>query len=249
LQAVTRIVSVLTAVTRAADGATLSEIARDTGLSPATCYRILNALVAADLLGRDSATKRFHIGLGLVRLVASPSPVGLVERSAEAALEALRDRWQECFFVCALVDDEIVCLKSAQTSHPNRMGVTVPVGRRLPAPSASAKAILAARSPAEQKTLLRSTGLQQYTPFTKTSVRVVLADLSSVKTRGYAICDQEMEIGAMALAVPITDSTGLVTRSLGVVGPRERLQAETHEGLLEEMRTSAELLSSSPVRL
>jgi len=249
MQAVSRIVAVLGAVTHASDGATLSEVARETNLSPATCYRILNALVDADLLGRDSGTRRFHLGLGLVRLVTSSSPSGAGDKTSEAALEGLRDRWQECFFVSALVDDEIVCVKSVQTSHPNRMGVTVPIGRRLPAPSASAKAILAATNQTEQRRLLRSTGLEQYTPFTRTSVRAVLADLSSVKTRGYAVCDQEMEIGAMALAVPIVDSTGVVTRSLGVVGPRERLQAETHEGLLEEMRASADLLSGSALRL
>src|SRR5579871_4682902 len=97
------------------DGLTLTELSEATGLPPGSCHRLLSALDEVRLVGRDETSLRWKPGLGLLRIASgiySRSGTGNVTR----VLEALRDEWQECFFLAALSQDEVICIQSIATS-------------------------------------------------------------------------------------------------------------------------------------
>jgi len=70
--------------------------------------------------------------------------------------------------------------------------------------------ILAYRPMQEAERLVRNEELDRYTDFTRTTLDEIMADLRSVRERGYAVCDEEMEPGVAAVAAPIRDAMGSV---------------------------------------
>jgi len=242
---VDKALAILSAVAASSNGLTLSAIARSAGLSPATCHRLLRTLMRRQFVARDGSGQYRH-GIGLLKLAAAVTSSSVLGEPTEAILRSLRDRWQECFYLSVLVDDAVVCLRSVATTDPNRMGVYVPLGRRFPPhAAAAAKVILAFGRDGLAQRLLAKEDLVAFTRFTHTAEEEIHNELEATRERGYAICDQEMEIGVIAFAVPVAVADGDVVWSLGVIGPRERLLAALEEGLIGEMVASAGLLGSA----
>ncbi|MBJ7331512.1 MAG: helix-turn-helix domain-containing protein [Solirubrobacteraceae bacterium] len=67
MQTVDRVVNILHAVSSAADGLTLTEVAREVGLAPATTHRLLTSLSAAGMVERRDS-RRWYGGAGLREL-------------------------------------------------------------------------------------------------------------------------------------------------------------------------------------
>lgn len=244
MQTIDRIVEIMERVSESPTGLTLSQLSGATGLAPATCHRLLKALGKSRLLDRDETTKRWRPGIGLVRIATSVSPSAGFGPLVDPLLTALRDRWQECFYLANLTDGQVVCVRSVETTDPNRMSVRVPLGRRMAIhASAAAKAILAELTAEEAGRLLGAAPCEPITRYTLRTPEAVIADLEVCRDRGYAICDQEMELGVAAYAAVIQGPPGEAPRSLCVIGPRERLRARAREGMIDALLQAAVDLS------
>ncbi|MCW3014413.1 MAG: iclR [Solirubrobacterales bacterium] len=240
MQTIDRIVVIMERVAESPAGLTLSQLSSATGLAPATCHRLLTALGKRRLLDRDETTKRWRPGIGLVRIATSVSPSAGFGPLVDPVLATLRDRWQECFYLANLTDSEVVCVRTVETTDPNRMSVRVPLGRRMALhASAAAKAILADLTAEEARRLLEAATCERITRYTLETPEAVLEDLAATRDRGYAICDQEMELGVAAYAAVIAGPPGEAPRSLCVIGPRERLRARVREGMLDGLLAAA----------
>lgn len=249
MQTIDRIVVIMERVAESPSGLTLSELSRSTGLAPATCHRLLGALNESRLLERDDATRRWRPGIGLVRIATSVSPSAGFGPLVDPVLVDLRDRWQECFYLTNLTDGEVVCVRTIETNDPHRMSVSVPLGRRMALhASAAAKAILASLTDDEARALLVNAGCERLTRHTLLSVNEVLEDLVKTRGRGYAVCDQEMEMGVVAYAAAIEGPPGEAPRSLCVIGPRPRLRARVREGMLGGLQRAAQDISGAMQR-
>jgi IclR family acetate operon transcriptional repressor len=246
MQTIDRIVSIMQRVAESPSGLTLSQVARATDLAPATCHRLLQALGDAGFVEREEATKLWRPGIGLVRIAASVSPSPGFGALVDPRLAELRDRWQECFFLSVLIDQQIVCVRSIETSDPHRVKVGVPLGRRMAFhASASAKAILAHLDEDATRALLAGAAFERFTRRSHRTVEAVMADLEATRDRGFAVCDEEMEIGVVAYAATVAAPPGEAPRSLGVIGPRERMRARQREGILDALMSTAEELSEA----
>lgn len=251
MQLLDRLVAIIEAVTTRPEGAGLADIAKTTGLAPGTVHRLLGALTEAHLLERDVDSRRFLPGVGLVRIAGGLASAGF-STAADTTLGALRDRWQEGVYLTRLIDDGVVCVRAVSTSDPNRMSASVPVGRQMGVhASASGKAIAALVDDETVDRLLGAGGgLQQLTALTITDRATLDRDLAMTRERGYAVCDQETEIGVAALAVAIVGPDGHPGRSIGVIGPRERVLAARDAGLVDDLVAAARFLgSTAPVAL
>lgn len=245
MQTVDRVVRIMQRLGDQPRGATLSELSRSVDLAPATCHRLLNALAAGELVERDAATRRWHPGAGLARIAASVSPAPGFAVRATPTLLALRDRWQMCFFLCVLIDGQVICVRTAEPDAPNRMGVYVPLGRRMALhASASAKAILCDLQPEAARALLEADApLEEFTRFTCTEIEEVETQLQEAHRRRYAACDEEIELGVSTFAAVIDAPPGESPRSLGVIAPRAQLRAAARDGLLTALTDAADDLS------
>lgn len=243
MQIISRTVSILEEVARRPDGGGLVEIANATSLPAATCHRLLAALAEDELVHRDPLTRRYSVGRGLVQLAGMVTQIGR-GASIEAGMTALRDRWRECFFLASVVDDAIICVRSLPTVDPNRMTVTVPLGQPMaPNVAGSAKAILAHVAPSERERLIAAGGgMARLTENSIVDVVEFENEMDRIRESGHAICDQESEVGAATVAVPIIVPEGTVRSALAAIGPRDRILALADDGLIEDMARTAAVI-------
>jgi IclR family acetate operon transcriptional repressor len=233
MQIISRTVSILEEVARRPDGGGLVEIANATSLPAATCHRLLAALAEDELVQRDPLTRRYSVGPGLVQLAGMVTQIGR-GASIEAGMAALRDRWRECFFLASVVDDAIICVRSLPTVDPNRMTVTVPLGQP----------ILAHLPPARRERLIAAGGgMVRFTDKSIVDAEDFESEMVRIRERGYAICDEESEIGAATIAVPIVLPDGEVRSALGTIGPRDRIVSLVEEGMIDDMTRTAEVIA------
>jgi IclR family pca regulon transcriptional regulator len=192
---------------------TLSEVARRTELTRATARRFLHTLVAlgyTDTDGREFWLRPRILELGYAYL----SSLRLPELAA-SHLKALAAEVSESASVCVLDGGDIVYVARVPTHRI--MSVSISVGTRFPAYATSmGRVLLAALSDPVAVELLGHTELKPLTRSTLTSTDSVMAEVAQVRRQGWALVDQELEVGLRSIAVPIHDAGGTVVAAMNI---------------------------------
>jgi IclR family pca regulon transcriptional regulator len=104
------------------------------------------------------------------------------------------------------------------SSAPRRiLGIFTRVGTHLPALStATGRVLLAGKTDDAIKDFLRSTDVAKMTPKTKTSPNQIWDEIRRIRRSGYALNDEEIEVGLRVIAVPVRDTEGNVVASMCV---------------------------------
>lgn len=192
---------------------TARQITTRTGLASSTVSRLVGQLLEVGMVARDRDGKfrvgttaweiGLHAQLGLtLRERALPFLAELYETTGENVHLAVRSG------VEALYVDRITGTKSVPTV--SRMGGRLPLHT-----TGVGKVLLAAEDDGFIADYVAGQ-LEGPTPYSITSVEDLYADVGRVRDRGYALTKQEMTLGSVSLAVPITDG-GTVQAALGLV--------------------------------
>ena len=216
---------------------TVAEVARLTGLSRASARRCLHTL---SVLGYASgANGRFELTPAILTLGQAYLSSMSVARVAQPILERVSDELHESSSVAVLDGDEIVYI--ARAAARRILSITLSVGSRLPAACTSmGRVLLAATEAATRARFLRRVKLRRYTAHTITDKQQLAAELDAVEAQGYAIVDQELELGLRACAVPIARSDGQVVAALNVGAHASRADAAAlRRDFLPTMRRAA----------
>ncbi len=213
--------AVMGALERAHDQS-LDQIARQAGLSESTALRYLLSLGKHDLVERNAATGTFRLGLKLFRLGALAIDRRDIAHISDPVMGRLLDRFGESVNLATRQRTSIVLIRVADSPNPVRKGARVGETDSWHATSLG-KAFLAAMAEAEAREVLSSFQLTPYTPNTMVTAEHLLRDLSSVRTRGYAIDDEESVEGLRCVGAVIRDHDGSPSYALSVSGPKSRM--------------------------
>ncbi|GAB3581511.1 IclR family transcriptional regulator [Calidifontibacter terrae] len=214
--------------------ATVSRLSELAGLPLGTAHRMLRTLV--DLgYARQEPTKEYSLGPRLVRLgdVATQS----IARWARPAMQQVVRMTGESVNIAALDGDQIVYLGQVMPSN-NSMRMFTEVGRRvLPHTTAVGKAIMARMEPVDVRALLDRTGMAQLTPHTYGDIESFAQELTRTRHRGYALDEQEQEIGVRCVAVAVPAAQQRLALSMS--GPTTRMTDEVIGAAIGPLRQAA----------
>ncbi len=129
---------------------------------------------------------------------------------------------KETIHLAVLDDDQVLYLDKVEGPHALRMPSRV--GRYIPTYCTSlGKAMLSCLDDQEVKSILRRQTLKPHTENTVKNINQLLADLRSVRKRGYAVDNEEIEIGLRCVGAPLRDYTGGMVGAISVAAPSARL--------------------------
>lgn len=202
---------------------TLSEVARQTGLTRAAARRFLLTLTELGYVHSDG--RMFSLRPRVLELgYAYLSTLGLNEVAAPH-MEELVAAMKESSSVAVLDGDDIAYVVRVPTQRI--MTVTIAVGTRFPAYATSMGRVLLAHLPAaELDGYLERTELLALTGKTIVDKKQLRAELAEIAAQGYAVVDQELEDGLRSVAVPIRDSSGRVVAALNMSAHASRATLE-----------------------
>ena len=219
-QAVDRAARLLAEVVHSADPMTFTELSAASGLAKSTTSRLLLALERNGLVRRDDHG-RFLPGEMFVSFAwRGGAEAGLVA-VAQPFLERLGKATGETINLGVASGGMVEQI--AQVDSTFLIGGTNWVGMSVPLHcSALGKVLLAygaAQLPSGEK-------LDRRTDQTITSEMTLRSELATVRARGYAVTDEELEPGLIAVAAPIYGFDGAVVAALSVSAPRTRLTGD-----------------------
>jgi IclR family transcriptional regulator, KDG regulon repressor len=219
----------------------ISTLAKQLGLAKSTVHRLATTLCAEGLLEQNSLNGRYHLGIELFALGALARRRVDVSTQALPFLHALREQTGETVHLAILDDTRIIYLFHLESHQAIRMRSYI--GARKPAfCTAEGQAMLAFSDPELVRRVI-SAGLTPRTPKTNTLVPAFLEALESVRRQGYAVDDEESEIGMRCLAAPVRDLTGGLVAAVGVGGPVQRLSKKTLRGMTPALLNATESIS------
>jgi IclR family KDG regulon transcriptional repressor len=199
-----------------------SEIARALGLHKSTAASLVYTLEANDFLSQNPETRKYRLGLKVVdRAFVMLDQLG-IRQVAYSFLRELRDKWNETVNLAILDGPDIVYID--RLLGTKALGINIEVGRRAPAHSTGlGKAILSCLPLVEVQAFIEQYGLPLQTPHTITDPDKFLAELDQARERGFAIDDEENELGGRCIAVPIFDHRGNPVAAVSISAPSARL--------------------------
>ncbi len=200
---------------------TISQVSQRTGLSRAAVRRCLYTLSKLGFVGCDDG-QRFTLRARILSLSHAFTRSSTLAHAAQPLLDRLSHKLNESCSVATFEGDEIVYI--ARASVARIMAVDLTVGSRLPAFCTSMGRVMLAHKPtAELESYLSRVKLHRYTPRTINSVEKLRQVLKNVERYGYALVDQELEIGLRSLAVPVRSPSGKVIASINVGAQAQRM--------------------------
>ncbi|MBL8574571.1 MAG: helix-turn-helix domain-containing protein [Hyphomicrobiaceae bacterium] len=203
---------------------TLSEVAGRTGLTRAGARRILLTLEALGYVHADGRKFRLSpriLDLGLAFVDSHPA-----WHSAQPHMQRLASEHSIGSGLTVLDGDSILFLTRTITAMDPLTSLAL--GGRYPAAqTASGQALLAALDLFELDLLLTSVRFEERTAYSIKSRAELEVRLEQVRRDGYALSDQEMALGVIAVAKVLRDSTGRVVAALSIPVDAGRYQPST----------------------
>jgi IclR family pca regulon transcriptional regulator len=222
---------------------TLSEVAALTGLSRASARRCLLTLQRLGYAQFDG--KYFRLAPRVLRLGHAYLSSNSVPRVVQPVLESLTERVHESASVAILDGTDVVFVarSTARRSLSNGVGI----GTRLPVHcTATGRVLLSAFDDAHVRALLESMERRALTPNTLTDVPALVSEVRRARKSGYAISDQEIEIGLRSIAVPVRDSVGATVAAMSLAARANRVsRADLVAKLLPVLESSRRALTSA----
>jgi len=205
-----------------AEGLGVVEIARLVGREKSQVSRTLKTLAAAGLVDRDLDTLGYRLGWRLFTLAAGAADQQLLA-AAPRVLRRLVSVVGERVHLSVLEGGEVLTVLS---ESPSRAVIQAAgwVGRASPLQNTSSgRALLFDHNDEEVHTLLDHIDFDSATGNAPRNVADVLARLRVARQRGYAVVDEEFEVGLVAVAAPVRDFRGRVAAAVNISAPKFRL--------------------------
>lgn len=216
---------------------TLAAVARATDLNRATARRFLLTLEELGYVQRRGDLFRLTprvLDLGYAYI----SSLGLPQL-ALPFLETLSETVHEASSVGVLDDSDVVYV--ARVPAKRVMTVSIGLGSRFPAYRTSlGRAILASMAEDEVAEVWEASDRSNPTPKTVTSFDDLLEKLEEVRRRGFALVDQELELGVRSVAAPLHDSSGRTVAAINLSTHANRTtKQELHARYIPELLATA----------
>jgi IclR family transcriptional regulator, KDG regulon repressor len=199
----------------------LADLATRTGIPRPTAFRLLTTLEQAGFVAKVSGEYQLGIKCFVLGNIVAAS-LDLREK-AQRHLEQLRDATGETVHLAVLDGWQVLYLERLQSPHPigfmrSRVGAIVPAYC-----TSLGKTLLAFAPHDDVEAWLSSQTFPAMTPQTITSPRRLLKELRAIRERGYALDEQEHELGVRCIAAPVWNHAGGVVAAISVAGPADRM--------------------------
>ena len=220
-----RTLSILELLSVTRTGLTLPELSRRLALPKSSTYCLLVTLERRGYLHRNNRTHRYMFGLKLFSLANMALSGVELRENAAGFLQSLMQRARLTVHMALIEGDEAVLIEKVEP--PGLVRLATWVGKRLDLHcSAVGKCLLAYLPEDEFLRLVRDRGLPRNNENTITSIRRLKQQMAQIRQDGYAIEDEEGEIGCRCVGAPVFDHSGNVIAAVSVAGTTAQIRSE-----------------------
>jgi DNA-binding IclR family transcriptional regulator len=232
IQVIERMMKLLEVLARNAQPVGLKSLAQASGLHPSTTHRILGAMVNDRVVERVDPGS-YRLGIRLLELGNLVKARISVRDHALPLMRELHAQTGEAVNLSVRRDDEIVYIERTSSGR-SLMRVVNILGARAPLHiTAVGKLFLLEDGTEGLRGYAQRTRLPQFTRNTLTSVGALEKELERIRRNGYAVDNEEAEVGVRCIGAGVRDDSGAIVAGLSVSAPTDRMKS-TWSGLVRE---------------
>jgi DNA-binding IclR family transcriptional regulator len=244
IQVIDRLAQLLDVIAAHNEDVSLKILSAETGLHPSTAFRILASLISNGLVERTTRGN-YQLGIKLIQLGSRVRASVDIRKLALPLMEKLRDELGETVNLTVREGDELVYIERSLAQRMIR--VEQIIGSRAPLHvTAIGKLMLGELGGAACRSYAQRSKLPAYTVHTHSKITALLADCSASAARGYALDNEEAELGVGCIGTLIRDASGAVVAGLSVSAPIERRRKEWIKHVTATGAQLSALLGSHP---
>jgi DNA-binding IclR family transcriptional regulator len=214
-----------------------AELAEELEIAANSARAILFTLQRHELVERDIENGKYRLGLGAARLGRAAGGRMDLRTAARPSLERLLAETGETVLLGVRNGQSIVIVDALEPDDDLHMSATI--GDRVPITAGALGKVLLSEPGAFEEVLEGGGELRQFTQRTQTDVDAYAAELGIVRSRGFALDDEELVQGVRAASAPVKGPDGGTVGAITVVGFRTRISRERLEDLGQAVRQEA----------
>lgn len=219
----------------------LGDIARHTGISKTTAYRMLRTLEWTGFVAYSASSERYSIGPAVIPLsYLTLSHVGF-SYLTHPVLERLAAATGETVELAVEGKGEAIVVDHVDTPHPFKPNL--PLGRVMRSLANSCMKVFAAHLPEKERERLIQAPQPPLTPHTITDPALLRAELARVAENGLAFDMEEQDLGVCAVSAPVFGPYQELKAVVTIVAPAERFRSDNGRRNVEAIRTASVELS------
>jgi DNA-binding IclR family transcriptional regulator len=223
-------------------GAVASAVARESGFPLSTAHRLLGTLVREGYAKFDPSSRQYTVGLRIFQLAQTVSVAHGFAGMTRPILEGISTLTREATLLAVLDGDRQLYVHTVQ--GPQQVRVVGEPGTHGPLHCAAVGKVLIAFSPENVRyNLIETLLLDQFTASTMTNRDTFRAEIKLVRSRGYAVADEEHEVGIRAVSVPVIVN-GSVVAAVAIAAPAFRMSVEHLVQYVPQLEEAARDLST-----
>lgn len=242
VQSIDRALSILEVLSDYSKGLGVTEISEQVNLHKSTVYRLLTTLIYKGYVVQDTETNKYGITLKLFELGSKKvESMDLLSVSKEYT-KKLMESVNEVVHLVVREGNEIVYIDKVEANNTIMMASTI--GKRSPMYCTSVgKAILAHLPEKKVKEIWDNSKIVKYTDYTITNFEELKTELEDIRQKGYAVDNEENEIGVRCIGVPIFNRHGKVEAAISISGPAIRVTESKISNFSIKVMNTASLIS------
>ncbi len=202
---------------------TIAEVVERTGLTRAAARRYLLTLTHLGYMRHEN--KLFSLTPAVLRLGQSYLHSARLPRLVQPLLYRLAYSLGEAASAGVLDHDQLVCVSAVTAGQ--LVSATLQPGTRVPAwCTANGRVLLASLPPQQLGDYLARLHTEPITEYTLTDKARLAQEIERVRAQGYALVDQELELGLRTMSVPLRNFRGEVVAAMNISVHAARMTLE-----------------------
>ena len=195
----------------------ITELAAKTELLPSDVHRILTSLESFGYIEQDAHTKKYHLGLELLKLGHTVLQRLEVREIGRPLLRRLSEKVEATANMAIFDSRQLEILFVEQIDSPNEIQIRARIGAPAsPHSTGLGKTITAFLDADTARRSLKKNGLRKRTAHTITDAAELEREFAKIRAQGYAVDREEAVEDACCLAAPVYDHTGAVVAAISV---------------------------------
>jgi DNA-binding IclR family transcriptional regulator len=217
VQSVERTLSIIEILSDYENGLGITEISEKANLHKSTVHRLLNTLIVKGYVKQNEDSNRYNLTLKLFEIGNKKIEKMNIVTSAKPLLHELMEKTNEVIHLVVREGTEIVYIDKVESQNPIRMYSKI--GKRSPVYcTAVGKSMLSHMTDNEVKFIWDNSTIEKLTKNTVIDFKKFKEDLNIIKKQGYAIDEQENEIGIRCIGTSILDYKGEICGAISISG-------------------------------
>ncbi len=246
LNTIGKAIAIIETIQRANRPMSIKEIAELLQLNKSSLHHHMKTLTEFGYLQKDEESRRYDIGLALVRAGQSYLQRLNVRERGHYQLEELSRALSETVHMLVLDQNEVVYVDKVDVNHqPGALTCSSYIGHRTDVyTTAAGKVLLAFLERGARENVLEHTEMRPLTKNSITDRKTYLEELATVKDQGYAIDNEEHVLGLQCIAVPILNLHSQCVAAISVSCPVSNISKEILESeILERLKETGHKIS------